>query len=189
MGAVHVSLKQPIKAAAERRHVDKTSDHLSIQLECFFDSRSCFVPSPFVANLGGGFERPARILCLFPDVWQLTFFMPNLLGFYPSRITLPTDGLSNRFKSRKLLLLPGVFCLRTTLFINIMLSFHETLQLICESRYLQLFSKLFISISFSKITLKALNSSKRIRAKEAKGGNVERFNFLTELKRENCPFL
>lgn len=92
-----------------------------------FDSRSCFVPSPFVANLGGGFERPARILCLFPDVWQLTFFMPNLLGFYPSRIILPADGLSNRFKSRKLLLLPGVFCLRTTLFINITLSFHETL--------------------------------------------------------------
>ena len=72
--------------------MDKTSDHLSVQLKCFFDSRSCFVPSPFVANLGGGFERPARILCFFPDVWQLTSFMPNLLGFYPSRITVPADG-------------------------------------------------------------------------------------------------
>ena len=44
--------------------MDQTLDHLSMQLECFFDSRSCFVPSPFVANLGGGFERPARILAL-----------------------------------------------------------------------------------------------------------------------------
>lgn len=69
------------KAAAERRHVDETSDQLSRQLECSFDSRSCVAPSPFVANLGGGFERPARILCLFRHVWPLTFFMPNLRGF------------------------------------------------------------------------------------------------------------
>ena len=62
-----------------------------------------------------------------PRCLAANFLYAKSAGLLPIQNNSASWWLRNRFKSRKLLLLPGVFCLRTTLFINITLSFHETL--------------------------------------------------------------
>lgn len=97
-------------------------DHLRMQLICFCDSPSCCAPSS-LANLGGDFEHPARILYLFHD-----FLYAKSIGL----LIIQNDN-ANRWGSAVGSRVEGFsysllfFVLFTTsLFINIMLNINET---------------------------------------------------------------
>lgn len=97
-------------------------DHLRMQLICFCDSPSCCEPSS-LANLGGDFEHPARILYLFHDFLYaksigLLIILNDNANWWGSAVGSRVEGFSYS------LLFFVLFT--TSLFINIMLNINET---------------------------------------------------------------